>query len=277
MNSDYLENVSQSFDRAASSYEQWDALQKMIGDDLLERIHWLKKTPKNILDVGAGTGRLSRLLSQHYDNVYSLDLAPNMLKQARKQTSSAQQICADAMHLPFADNSIDLLVSNLMLQWCNDVNAVFSECARVLKPDGALFFSTLGPDTLKELRESWASVDTLQHVNHFWDMHEYGDAVLNAGFSNPVIDVDRIQLHYPDVHGVMKALKGIGAHNITAGRAHGLTGKTKFKAMLAAYEHYRLENGLLPATYEVIYGHAWGKKPAGTVAIPISKIERAQK
>ncbi len=276
MNPDYLEKVSQSFDRAASTYEQWTPIQKLIGTDLLERLQWLKMSPQNILDVGAGTGRLSHILNKQYKqaNVYSIDIAPNMLKQARQHAPLSQHICADAAQLPFADHSIDLLVSNLMLQWCNDVVAVFAEFARVLKPDGALFFSTFGPDTLKELRQSWASVDNAQHVNHFWDMHEYGDALLHVGLTNPVMDVERFQFSYQDVHSLMKELKGMGAHNVTAGRPHALMGKGKFKMMLAAYEEYRLADGLFPATYEVIYGHAWGKKPSGTVMIPISEIKR---
>jgi len=283
---DYLDKhqVSQSFDRAAPIYEESANLQKMVGDDLLERIEWVKLTPRQIVDVGAGTARISRALSLNYKkaDMYIVDISEQMIieasKKAPKWFSKQHFICADAAQLPFIDDSVDLLISNLMLQWCNDIPAVFAEFARVLKPDGALFFSTLGPDTLKELRQSWASVDNGKHVNHFLDMHDYGDALLRAGLINPVMDVDRLDFTYTEVKQLMTELKQIGAHNITAGRSRSLTGKEKFKAMLAAYEEYRSEEGLLPATYEVVYGYALGKRkiekvsdatPAAPVAVPI--------
>lgn len=282
---EYLDkrHVSQSFDRAASTYEQRANLQKTVGDELLERLQWLKMEPRQVLDVGAGVGRLTRVLSKQYKpaEIYAIDISRKMLKEAEKKApfwfSKQHFVCADAAQLPFADDSVDLLVSNLMLQWSNDIQAIFVEFARVLKPDGALFFSTFGPDTLKELRQSWATVDNANHVNHFPDMHNLGDALLQAGFSDPVMDIDWFQFSYSDVKSLMTELKYIGAHNLTAGRLRGLMGKGKFKAMLAAYEEYRSKEGLLPATYEVVYGHALGKKPAppaGTVAIPISQIRR---
>jgi len=281
---EYLDKrqVSQSFDRVAAIYEQRARLQKMVGEDLLERLQWLKLVPHQILDVGAGVGRLSRALSRQYKHahVYSVDIALEMVKvghlHAPRWFSKQHFVCADAAQLPFADDSVDLLVSNLMLQWCNDIQVVFAEFARVLKPEGALFFSSFGPDTLKELRESWASVDSASHVNRFLDMHDYGDALLQVGLSNPVMDVDRFQFTYSDAKQLMRELKYIGAHNLTAGRSRSLTGKGKFQAMLAAYEEYRSAEGLLPATYEVVYGHAWGKKQfsGAAVAIPISQIGR---
>jgi malonyl-CoA O-methyltransferase len=273
--------VSQSFDRAALAYEESASLQKMVGDDLLERLEWVKLQPRQIVDVGAGTGRISRALSRNYKqaDIYIVDISEKMIieasKKAPKWFSKQHLVCADAAQLPFVDNSVDLLISNLMLQWCNDIATVFAEFARVLKPDGALFFSTLGPDTLKELRQSWASVDNDNHVNQFLDMHDYGDALLRAGLINPVMDVDRLEFTYPDVKQLMKALKQIGAHNITAGRSRSLTGKKKFQSMLAAYEKYRSLEGFLPATYEVVYGHALGKRKievsdAKPAAIPIN-------
>jgi len=280
---EYLDKrqISQSFEHVAATYEQWARLQKMVGEELLERLQWLKLVPHQILDVGAGVGRLSRALSRQYKqaHVYNVDIALEMVKvghlHAPRWFSKQHFVCADAAQLPFADDSVDLLVSNLMLQWCNDIQVIFAEFARVLKPEGALFFSTFGPDTLKELRESWASVDNASHVNRFLDMHNYGDALLQVGFSNPVMDVDRFQFTYSDAKQLMKELKHIGAHNLTAGRSHALTGKRKFQAMLAAYEEYRSAEGLLPATYEVVYGHAWGKKQlSDMVAIPISQIGR---
>jgi len=286
---DYLEQhkIIQSFDRVAPIYEQAAKLQKNIGENLLERLDWLKIEPRQILDVGTGTGQLSRNLNQRYPHakVYSIDLSTKMLQVAQAQVaqtpSQSYFICADATQLPIVDHSIDLLMSNLMLQWCNDINPVLAEFARVLKPEGALFFSTFGADTLIELRRSWAQVDNTSHVNHFGDMHDIGDALLYTGLTNPVMDVDRIQLTYVDIRELMRELKQIGAQNILAGRSHALTGKTKFKAMLAAYEQYRTPEDLLPVTYEVVYGHARGLKKqeslptsSHSVTIPFSQIKR---
>jgi malonyl-CoA O-methyltransferase len=259
---EYLRKVSQSFDRAAPTYEQWNRLQKMVEENLLERLLCLKMTPQHILDVGAGAGGLTYLLSQQYKEarVYGIDISIKMLQTAGKKVSRDDftPICSDAAFLPIASNSIDLIVSNLMLQWCQDIQTVFVEFARVLKTDGSLFFSSLGPDTLKELRDSWATVDDGSHVNHFIDMHHYGDALLQAGLRDPVIDVDRLELDYRDVNQLMRELKHIGARNITESRSRSLMGKGKFKQMLAAYQQYLTKEGFLPATYEVVYGYALG-------------------
>ncbi|MCK5876276.1 MAG: methyltransferase domain-containing protein, partial [Candidatus Marithrix sp.] len=145
-----MNKTSQAFNRVATTYDQYAHLQKTVGDELLERVKWLKTSPQNILDIGAGTGSLAKKLSLQYEdaNVYAIDIAVQMLQQASQQIPSQHFICADAAKLPIADNSIDLLVSNLMLQWCDDIQMVFAEFARVLQPNGAIFFSTFGPDTL---------------------------------------------------------------------------------------------------------------------------------
>ncbi|NJO17017.1 MAG: malonyl-ACP O-methyltransferase BioC [Thioploca sp.] len=281
---EYLDKyqLSQSFDRVASTYEQYAQLQQQIGNHLLERLEYLKIVPQTIADIGAGSGRLSRALSQRYPQaqIYGIDLSLKMVKTACRQAprwfSRQHFACADALQLPIADNCIDLLLSNLMLQWCNDIHGIFAEFTRVLKPTGALLFSTFGPDTLKELRHSWAIADNANHVNRFVDIHELGDALLQAQLTQPVLDTDWLQLTYPDVKQLMKALKNIGAHNITAGRPRGLTGKAKFQAMLSAYEQYRRSDGNVPVTYEVIYAHAWGrgtvKSTPQTVNIPLAQL-----
>ncbi|MCK5718502.1 MAG: malonyl-ACP O-methyltransferase BioC [Thiomargarita sp.] len=261
---EYLDSkkVSQSFNQAATDYDQWSRLQKLVENDLLERLQWLKIDPKSILDVGTGTGRLVFNLSQCYSqaNIYGIDIAYNMLQLAAQKTPTGCFIHADAMQLPVADNSIDLIMCNMMLQWCNDIKSIFIEFKRVLKPDGALFFSTLGPDSLYELRNSWKQVDDLLHVNHFIDMHHYGDMLLEVGLCNPVIDVNRIEFRYKNVQQLMRELKKIGAHNLVAGRSKSLMGKNKLRKMLSAYEKYQTTDNLFPATYEVVYGHTLGKQ-----------------
>jgi malonyl-CoA O-methyltransferase len=167
--------------------------------------------------------------------------------------------------LPFRDGAVDLMFSNLMLQWCDDLDGALREIRRVLAPSGFFAFSTFGPDTLRELRQAWAAADGGTHVGGFRDMHDIGDAVARAGLAEPVMDVERLTLVYPDVGAISRDLKGLGARNATAARTRGLTGKGRWRAMTAAYEAQRRE-GLLPATYEVVYGAAWGA--VGRAAVP---------
>jgi len=260
--------VCHSFDKAASTYNQHAQLQQRIAEELLERLQAMSLNAQCIADIGTGTGHLSHALRQQSPQalIYAVDLSQQMLKQVQKRLprwfSRQLLICADAAQLPFADHSIDLIVSNLMLQWCLQTETVFTEWARILKPEGRLLFSTFGPDTLQELRHSWATVDKASHVNHFWDVHTLGNQLVAAGFKDPVLDVDWLTWRYQSAFQLMQTLKQIGAHNVTLKRPRGLTGKHKLQAMIAAYEQYRLAEGYLPATYEVIYGYALGPQPA---------------
>ena len=258
--------VRAAFDRASARYEAAAVLQARVADELLNRLELFKFTPGVVLDLGAGTGRMTSELKRRYRRalIVALDLAPGMLREARKHQQlfrRFERVCGDAMRLPFADASVDVVVSSLMLQWCNPPDPAFAEIRRVLKPDGLVAFSTLGPDTLRELRTAWAEADgtsnTYNHVNHFTDMHDVGDALVRAGLSEPVLDVDRMQLTYPDALALMRDLKAIGAHNVTAGRPRALIGRERLRRMQAAYETFR-RDGRLPATYEVVYGVAWG-------------------
>lgn len=252
--------IRRAFSKAASAYEQTALLQAQVGDLLLERLQVLKPEPLRILDVGAGTGRLTGLLRKRYPKaqVIALDLALGMLRQAKTNAGWWRpfvRVAGDAQALPLADGCIDVLVCNLCLQWCGDLKAALYEFRRVLKPGGWLLFSSFGPDTLKELRGAWRAADQHAHVHVFLDMHDVGDAVLAQGFVDPMFDVERYVLTYADARSVMTELKAIGAGNALAERARGLTGKSAYQRMLAAYESERT-NGRLPASYEVIFGQA---------------------
>ena len=254
--------VRASFDRASASYESAAGLQARVAAELLERLAVFAFEPRVVLDLGAGTGRVTRELKRRYRRalVIALDLAPGMLREARRYQQlwrRFERVCGDALRLPLADASVDVVFSSLMLQWCEPLDTALAECRRVLKPDGFFAFSTFGPDTLHELRGAWASADGYNHVNHFVDGHEVGDALVRAGLMEPVLDVDRVEVGYPDALSLMRDLKAIGAHNVTAGRPRALVGRARLKRMQDAYEALRRDDRL-PATYEVIYGASWG-------------------
>jgi malonyl-CoA O-methyltransferase len=255
--------VAQAFDRASASYDAAAALQERVRNELMQRLAELKVWPQAILDLGAGTGHASRALKRRYPKsvVVAADIAPGMLVRAKAQSRwlrRFERVRADAYSLPFRDGSFDLVFSSLMLQWCDDLDVVFAELARVLKPGGLLLFSTFGPGTLTELREAWGASDAAgNHVNHFFDPPALGSALMHAGLGEPVLDVDRVVIDYPDVLTLMRELKAIGAHNVTRGRPRGLTGRKRLAAMTQAYELQR-RRGQLPATYEVINAICWG-------------------
>jgi malonyl-CoA O-methyltransferase len=282
--------VRASFSRAATSYDAAAVLQADVRRELLERLDLVKLEPAVVLDLGAGTGHAARQLAQRYrrSRVIAMDAAHGMLREARRQQSLLRRfdrVAADATALAVRDGSVDLIFSNLMLQWCADPVVVFEECRRALKPGGLLTFTTFGPDTLVELRRAWAAADPgHSHVNAFLDMHDLGDALVRAGLAEPVMDVVRYTLTYSDVRGLMRDLKAIGAHNSAQARSRGLTGKHTLARMIEAYGQHRLADGKLPATYEVVFGQAWApiapqqakRGPAGEVMVPIDRIGRGR-
>jgi malonyl-CoA O-methyltransferase len=280
--------VRASFSLAASRYDAAAILQASVRDELLDRLGLVKLQPSVVLDLGAGTGHAARQLGRRYrrSRVLAADVAEGMLHEARRQQTwwrRFDRVGADAVALPLRDASVDLVFSNLMLQWCADPLEVFAECRRVLRPGGLLTFSTLGPDTLVELRRAWTAADPAHlHVNAFLDMHDLGDALVRAGLAEPVMDVVRYTLTYAQVRDLMLDLKAIGAHNSARARPKGLTGKQTLARMIEAYELVRRPDGKLPATYEVVFGQAWAPVGAarsrtsssGETRVPVGNIGR---
>jgi malonyl-CoA O-methyltransferase len=250
---------------------------------MIERLEWIAFTPDVVVDLGCGTGHAAVALSRRWPRarVIAVDFAPGMLREVARRDEAAriERLCAGAESLPLPDASADLLFCNLMLPWCEDPDAVFAEIARVLRPRGLLTFSTLGPDTLIELREAWRAADGATHVMPFTDMHDVGDGLVRAGLVEPVLDVCRYTLTYPDLGSLMRDLKAIGAQNATTDRPRGLTGRHRLRAVEQAYERHR-EDGVLPATCEAIFGQAWGAVPRtgdehdGEFAVPVSSLRR---
>ena len=268
--------VRRAFSRSAQGYDAVAGLQRLAETRLLESLDYLddpalaRKPPQRVLDLGCGTGHASALLQQRWPKaeILSFDLALPMLRQARHATKPAGrwlsnpfartplQVCADARQLPLADASIDVIFSNLCLQWVEDLGAVLNGFRRVLKPQGLLLFSTFGPETLWELRDAFAQADQAPHVSPFVDTAGIGDALINAGFFQPVVDRDEEVTRYPDLPALMHELRALGATNALASRRHTLTGRGRFAAAAAAYDAHRTNAGL-PATWEIISAMAW--------------------
>ncbi len=269
--------VRAAFNKASAAYDAAASLQQEVTRRLDERLIMMKLAPALILDAGCGTGQALSLLQARYPNarLVGLDLAENMLKRAQaslpqpgvfarlravvglsQNTCPVTMVCGDIEHLPLAHNSLDMVWSNLALQWVGELEAAFRGIRRVIKPDGLFLFSTFGPDTLKELRAAFAGLDGYGHVNRFVDMHDIGDMLVYAGFKNPVMEMEHLTLTYTELKSLLSELKAIGAHTVTEGRRSGLMGRAQWRQFEQNYERFR-HDGRLPATYEVIYGHAW--------------------
>jgi malonyl-CoA O-methyltransferase len=263
--------LRRAFDRAGDSYDAAARLQSQVRAELIERLGLFALTPETLLDLGAGTCRTAVALRSRFPRtrIIALDIALGMLGQAPQSWWARSgwrrggwprrriaRVCADAAALPLQSNSIDLVVSNLMLQWCDQPDAVFAEVRRVLRPGGLFIFSTFGPQTLHELRTAFSPAGG-EHVSRFADVQDLGDGLVRAGLREPVMDVDQHRLHYADVRTLMHELQRIGATHAAADRERGLMGRTRMQRMTAAYEERRETCGL-PATYEVIFGAAFG-------------------
>lgn len=276
--------VRRAFDRAAQGYAAAAVLQQEVCTRSLERLDFIHHQPERILDAGCGTGNAWQGFSLRYPGarVVALDLSSAMLSQARGSVPWYQRllrrqpgmVCGDLEALPLAGGSVDLVWSNLALQWVNDLPRALAEMRRVLAPGGLCVFATFGPDTLKELRAA-AAGNGHTHVSAFIDMHDIGDMMVKAGFADPVIDMETFTLTYRDVTALMRDLQAIGARNATVGRARSLSGKAWLAAVTRNYETFRRE-GKLPATFEVVYGHAWRPAtrvgPGGRAVIDIKAV-----
>jgi len=253
--------LQRAFSRASTHYDAAATLQSEVRAELHERLAFFALAPRRILDAGCGTGEGTLALRRRFRGaqVLGLDLAPGMLRAARARGWPWRRlplVCADVRSLPLPDASFDLVVSNLMLQWCDDLPRAFAQLRRALKPGGLLLFSTFGSETLVELRASWAEADELAHVSPFVDMPALGSVLARAGFSEPVLDRElRVQQH-ATVRALMDSIRAIGAGNALAARRRTLTGPGRLKRMQAAYEALRAGSGL-PATWEVLYGAAF--------------------
>jgi malonyl-CoA O-methyltransferase len=250
------EDVSSSFSRAAESYDSVAKLQREVGKRLLTHLDVAPTAPDRLLDLGCGTGFFQQDLVAMYPGAtyIGLDLAPGMIEYARTRSSgNGHWIVGDAESLPLATESLDVVFSSLAVQWCHRPEWFLAELARVLKPGGRCVFTTLGPDTLRELRQAWAAVDSYQHVNTFLPSKALIAAAGRVSGIELVLSTERHCMQYQRVGELLAELKSLGAHNMNRRRPAGLTSRKTLQGMLQAYESWRVD-GLLPATYDVIFG-----------------------
>lgn len=267
-------HVARRFGRVAGRYGEGDFLVREIDRRMAARLDYVKLEPSRILDLGCSEGASFASLAARYPDAHliGLDLVPAMLKAGRPVRPAWQRllglgkatpsvVAGDAASLPLKSASVGLVWSNLLLHWLNDPLPAFAEMGRVLEVGGLLMFSTLGPDTLKELRAAFS--DGATHTQRFADMHDLGDMLVESGFSDPVMDMEVITLTYDDLDAMLAELRAAGSSCAMRERSRGMLGKEAWAKMRAAYEGMR-RDGKLPATFEVIYGHAWKAAPRQT-------------
>jgi malonyl-CoA O-methyltransferase len=234
----------------APEYDKAAILEQEVGHRLFERLDFIKINPSLLVDLGGGTGIFTPALQEKYPTatVLNLDISENMLQLAKTSSS----FCADIMTMPLKNHSVDVVFSNCVFQNCLDINTLFSEIKRVLKPEGLLLFSSFGPDTLKELQASLKKVNPLYTPLALVDMHDIGDMLIQYDFSDPVMDAENIEMHYSRFTDLIEDLQTTGTHNATMP-----LDLIAAQAIKNDYERYRRPQGELPATFEIIYGLAW--------------------
>ena len=265
--------VERALATAARTYNGSAEIPNLIADRLLDRLDFVRLKPAWIMDFGMRTGYTTGHLRKRYGtaSIVGMESSLPMLLQG------GNGVAGEYTSLPFADHSIDLIFSNLTFHWSVNLQQTLEECRRALKPEGLLLFSTVGPATLKELRESFT--DEKWHVHAFYDMHDIGDMLTYLSFVDPVVDMEQLTVYYSSVFQLLKDLKLTGTHNAAKGRCKGLTGKMRWERMLQSYEAQRDESGALPVTVEIIYGHAFSAEHnqcednEKEVLIPVDKIK----
>ena len=264
-----MPRVVRQFRRAAATFDEHAAVFESVGERLRERLDLLAIAPARVLDLGCRSGYQLATLEARYPDatVIGIDPAPGVPPEApsswpawlRRRPRQAPRIAADPHRLPLANESVDLIVSNLLLPWCHAPHAVFAEAARVLAPGGAFLFTSVGPDTLREYRAAWARIDAHLHAFGLIDMHDLGDVLLAAGFAAPVLDRDEIRVDYPSIDALQEELRRVGAANVAGGRRAGLMSP----AVRNVLRDQSPPEGRFPVTLELVQGHAWkGELPA---------------
>jgi malonyl-CoA O-methyltransferase len=256
------QDVRRRFDLAATSFDEFDFVHAVTRDGLFARLEPMTVDAKTVVDLGCATGAACKSLAKRFRGarIIAVDQSAAMLQQASAKKpwfTKCSFVEASADAIPLADQSVDVVFCNQLLPWVDDVPAVFDEVNRVLRKNGLFLFAGLGPDSFAELRDAWRAPGQGEHVHHFADMHNIGDAAVRAGLSDPVLDVDRLKVRYENPASLFRDLTGSGARNCLADRRRSLTGKSRFdsmkQALLSTTGHSGIELDL-----ELVYGHCWG-------------------
>jgi len=276
-------DVRRRFDRAAAGFENADFVHRTMREGLLARLEPMQLDARIVVDAGAGIGAAGDALARRFRGarVIAVDLSLAMLRRLRLGGgwfSARPAVQADACRLPLADGTVDVIFANLLLPWIDDPEQFFREAARVLRKEGLLVFSTLGPDSLLALRRAWqrANGDEGGHVHRFLDMHVIGDAAVRSGLRDPVLDVDRLTVTYASAADLFRDLSAAGARNCLAGRRAALTGRRRFEAMRSALEASACA-APIAVGLELVFGHCWGSGSAaagGEIRVDATRIPR---
>ena len=255
-------DVRRRFDHAADHFDDADFVHRVTRDGLLTRIQPMSVDASIVVDLGSATGSAGRQLAKRFRGarVVAVDSSLRMLgKLQRKRSwfSKGAAVQGDALALPLADASVDVIFANLLLPWIDEPGAAFTEIARVLRGDGLFAFATLGPDSLLGLRDAWRSVDSGVHVKRFADMHDLGDALVLAGLRDPVLDVDWLSVNYRNSAALFRDITATGARNTLQQRARGLAGRQRFRRMTDALFGAGNDSEAT-LQFELVYGHSWG-------------------
>ena len=278
--------VQRQFDRRAARFAGAAAIVREVGQRLCERLGEIRHDAAVVLDLGCGSGALRAALLRRFGHAtwLGVDLSRAMLAQARgdapapvrwlplalRPRARSLRICADATQLPLGPGGVDCVVSNLMLNWHPAPHRVFPEVARVLREGGLLLFSSLGPDTLRELREACAAALPQARPMPFVDMHDLGDMMVAAGFSSPVTDSETIRLTYGSARQLVAEVRALGG-NPRDDRHRGLPSGRQARSLLTALEAKCDADGRIALTFEVSYGLGW-KAPARAPASDTTTI-----
>lgn len=280
------DTVCARFNRVASHYEPASFVEARLCENLLKRLDFMSLSPKNILDLGTGTGRCARAMAQRYPEakIVGVDFASAMIEQAQHNNKhdnrNISYSLADIHSLPFAKYSFDLVISNALFPFIADVDAAFQQVQKVLTKRGCFIFTTFGPDTLHELRSAWSALSDFPRVLPFMDMHDLGDALISSGLVEPLLDRDTLTVTYQDIAKMFSELKNAGLSNCLTDRKKGLLGKNTYKKLLASYPFDTAKN-CYPVTLEVVYGLAWQSEQliqqtvhGNEIHIPVSSLRK---
>jgi len=251
--------IRKQFDQTADHYDRHAAIEQEVCRRLLERCDFHRRAPEVIMDLGCGTGQGSEALKGRFRRaqVIGVDASTGMLEKARCRSTlfrPLRVVCADIGRLPFAGYSTDMIFSSLTMHFCPTPTTLFDEFRRILRPDGILLFAALGPGSMTELSDAWKEVGVTASLRPLPDVMALGDALLAAGFSEPVVDMERITVQYRSLRALADELACTGTSLLMRGVAEWTVEIRRLEAALAAGQG---DVGF-PVSFEILYGTAFG-------------------